>query len=95
MQGLQFSAAENLGKYQTRSPPTEAPNAGGGRLSAGAEAEYWRLSTRSVVTLVYRTERPPDLFAACCRDAARCAGLSAVADLCFKTFVLLSPSSLI
>ena len=27
-QGLKFSGAENLGKTQARSPPTEAPNAG-------------------------------------------------------------------
>jgi len=28
-QGLQFSNAQNFGKTQTGSPPTEAPNAGG------------------------------------------------------------------
>ena len=61
------------------------PNGGvkcrSGRLNAGAVAENWQLSTRSVVNLarsqVYHTERPP------CRrspDAARCAGLSATAD---------------
>jgi len=41
---------------------------GRGMLIAGAVAEIWRLSTRSVVNLarsqVYHTERPPCLFAA-------------------------------
>jgi len=44
-----------------RSPPAEA-------LNAGAVAENWRLSTRSIVNLVRsevcHTERPPYLFAA-------------------------------
>jgi len=68
-QGLQFSEAENLGKTQTGSAATEAPNAcRWGRLHAGAVAANWRLSTRRVVNLarsqVYHTERPPDVFAA-------------------------------
>jgi len=55
------------------SPPVEAPNAGRGRLDAGAvavaAAADWLISTRSVVDLVrsqgYHTERPPCLFEAC------------------------------
>jgi len=59
--------SEDLGKTQTRSPPTEAPNACG-------VGSNWRLSTKnslsktstvsSVVNLVRSQERPP-LFAAC------------------------------
>jgi len=45
------------------------------RLSAGAVAENWRLSTRSVVILarsqVYHTERPRYLFAATMQRVAR------------------------
>jgi len=54
-----------------------------GRLNAGAVAENWRLSTRSIANLarsqVYHTERPSYLFAA--RVVHR-AGLSATADPC-------------
>jgi len=53
---------------------------GRGRLNVGAIAEYWRLSMRSVVSLVrsqvYDTQRPPHLFADVRRNAARRAGLS-------------------
>ena len=63
-----MSDADNFGKAQTGSPSTEAPNADGGRLNAGAIAVKWRLSTRSVVNVarsqVYHTERPPYLFVA-------------------------------
>ena len=74
-----------------RITPTEAPNAGGYRVNAGAVAENWRLFTRSVVNLarsqVYHTERP---WVTCLprvrRDAAHRAGLSATADrsLCVR-----------
>ena len=69
--------------------PTEAPispKRRWGRLNAGAVTAYWRLSTRSVVNLVwsqvYHTERPPYLSAARSRDAARRARLSAKAGPC-------------
>jgi len=54
------------------------------RLNAGAVADNWRLSTRSVVNLVrsqvYHTERPRYLLQHVCGDAARRPGLSATAD---------------
>ena len=43
-QELEFSDAEDLGKIQTGTLPAEAPN-------AGAVAENWRLSARSIVNL--------------------------------------------
>jgi len=76
---LWFSGAENFGKTQTGSPPTEAPNAGS---NAGAVSANWRLSTRSVVNLaqsqVYHTERT--CLQHVRRDAVRRSGLSPTAD---------------
>ena len=44
----------------------EAPNAGGGRLDAGAVAADWRLSNCRLSSVTsYHTERPPYLFEAC------------------------------
>jgi len=40
-----FCDAKNVGKTQTESPPTEAPNAGGYRLNAGVVAANWQLAT--------------------------------------------------
>jgi len=42
-QGVSFSDAKDLGKTQTESPPTEAPNVGGVRLN-------WRLSINLAIT---------------------------------------------
>ena len=72
-----FLMPKNFGKIQTGSSPTETPN-------AGAVAENWRLSIRSVVNIgrsqVHHTGRPPYVFAArspwCCASRA---GLSATA----------------
>ena len=78
----QTTPHKNLGKTQMESPPTEAPNAGGYRLNAGAVAENWRLSTRSVVNLARFSTLSVHVI--CLqhvrRDAARRAGLSATAN---------------
>ena len=56
-------------------------------LNAGAVAENWRLSTRSVVNLVrsqvHHTERQRYCLQHVRRDAARRAALSVTADPCF------------
>jgi len=51
-QELWFSGAENLDKTQTGVTPNGGTKCRWGRLKAGAIAENWRLSTRSVVNLV-------------------------------------------
>jgi len=63
---LWFSDAENLSKTETGPPPREVPKCRGGRLTAGAVAENWRLSMRSIGNLarsqVHHTEHPPYVF---------------------------------
>jgi len=59
-----------------------------GTLNAGAVAENWRLSTRSLVNLVWSQVNTLSVHLICLqhvrRDPARRAGLSATADPCIK-----------